>query len=104
MKMTLIAMISALVMTNSVEAQNASTGVTTTSGYSAVSPTGNSINAAPINRPSQGSGINSGALNNGTTGDTIGTGPGTSSGPFAAPGIDPATAAAPRIITLRRLR
>jgi hypothetical protein len=65
-------------------AQNISTGSTTSSGDSAVSPAaGNPINDGSngTNRPSFGAGINSGAMNNGTTGDTIGTGSGTLSVP-----------------------
>jgi hypothetical protein len=85
MKMTVFVALLALVVANSIAfAQNASTGATTTSGDSAVSPAaGNPIDAASngTNRPSQGTGVNSGALNNGTTGDTIGTGPGTSNKP-----------------------
>jgi hypothetical protein len=90
MKITLIAAVSVLVLTSSMaSAQNASTGATTTSGDSAVSPaTGNPIdaNSNGTNRPSQGAGVNSGVLNNGTTGDTIGTGLGTSSKPSAGQG------------------
>jgi hypothetical protein len=90
MKITVFAAVSVLILGNSIAfAQNASTGVTATSGDSAVSPAaGNPIDAASngTNRPSQGAGVNSGVLNNGTTGDTIGTGPGTSSKPSSALG------------------
>jgi hypothetical protein len=82
MKLATIAVASVVIFSSSLAlAQNASTGSTTTSGDSAVSPpTGSPMGT---NRPSPGAGINSGAMNNGTTGDTIGTGPGTSAGPSA---------------------
>jgi hypothetical protein len=84
MRFASIAAVTAVVFTSSLAlAQNASTGSTTTSGDSAVSPA--TVNPAGgsngTNRPSPGAGVNSGALNNGTTGDTIGTGSGTSNGP-----------------------
>jgi hypothetical protein len=65
-------------------AQNASTGSTTTTGDSAVSPASPNRTQDPassITRSSPGEGVNSGAMNNGTTGDTIGTGRGTSTEP-----------------------
>jgi hypothetical protein len=84
MKKTLLLTVSLLVLAGSAAlAQNASTGATTTSGDSAVSPAagGPPGMSSGTNRPSQGTGVNSGVLNNGTTGDTIGTGPGTSGRP-----------------------
>ena len=81
MKFTTIIMASAVILTSSLAlAQNVSTGSTTSSGDSAVSPAaGNPTNdgSKVTNRPSPGAGIASGAMNNGTTGDTIGTGSGT---------------------------
>jgi hypothetical protein len=95
MKSTLIAAVSALVLTSSLAlAQNANTGSATSSGDAAISPA--TVNPAGsssrTDRPSPGAGINSGAMNNGTTGDTIGTGPGTTSGPAAGPGTAASTA------------
>jgi hypothetical protein len=90
MKIIMIAVVSALSLTSSIAiAQNASTGATTTSGDSAVSPAAVNpidMNSSGANRPSQGAGVNSGVLNNGTTGDTIGTGPGTSGRPSTGQG------------------
>src|ERR1700681_142127 len=81
MKFTMILTASAVVLTSSLAlAQNVSTGSTTSSGDSAVSPAaGNPTTDSPNgpDRRSPGAGINSGAMNNGTTGDTIGTGSGT---------------------------
>jgi hypothetical protein len=88
MKNTLIAVVSALVLTSSPAlAENANTGSTVPSGDAAVSPatTNPAGGSSGTDRPSLGAGINSGAMNNGTTGDTIGTGRGTASGP--APGL-----------------
>jgi hypothetical protein len=95
MKNTLIAAVSALVLTGSLAlAENANTGSTTPSGDAAVSPaTANPAGSSSrTDRPSPGAGINSGALNNGTTGDTIGTGTGTTGGPVAGPGTAAGTA------------
>jgi hypothetical protein len=86
MKTTLVAAVSALVLTSSLAlAQNANTGSTTPPGDAAVSPaTANPAGGSPrTERPSPGAGVNSGAMNNGTTGDTIGTGSGTTSAPAA---------------------
>jgi hypothetical protein len=84
-KITLMAATAMFLVNSSLAlAQNSSTGVTTTSGDSAVSPaTGNPVGTPSGSdiRPSPGAGVNSGALNNGTTGDTIGTGPGSSNRP-----------------------
>lgn len=95
MKITLIAAVSALVLTGSLAlAENANTGSTTPSGDAAVSPaTANPAGSSSrTERPSPGAGVNSGALNNGTTGDTIGTGPGTTSAPAAGLGTAAGTA------------
>jgi opacity protein-like surface antigen len=87
MKNSLIAAVSALVLTSSMaSAQNAGTNSSTPPGDSAVSPaTANPAGGSNrTDRPSPGAGINSGAMNNGTTGDTIGTGSGTTNWPAAA--------------------
>jgi hypothetical protein len=89
MKLIVIAATTLIFSGSFVLAQNASTGSTTTTGDSAISPATPSQSNSSANgasRLSPGTGINSGAMNNGTTGDTIGTGPGTASGPAANPG------------------
>jgi hypothetical protein len=88
MRAASITAVAAVIFTSSLAfAQNASTGSTTPSGDSAVSPA--AVNPASgvsngTHRSSPGTGVNSGAMNNGTTGDTIGTGPGTSSPPSSS--------------------
>jgi hypothetical protein len=93
-KITLITATVALLLGGSIAlAQNASTGATTTSGDSAVSPAASKpVSAASggDDRPTPGVGVNSGVLNNGTTGDTIGTGPGTTNRPSDGLGTSPA--------------
>jgi hypothetical protein len=89
MKNTLIAAISALILSGSLAlAQNANSGSTNPAGDAAVSPAtaDPAGGSSRTDRPSLGAGINSGAMNNGTTGDTIGTGTGTTSAPAAGPG------------------
>ena len=90
MKLIVIAATTLIFSGSFVLAQNASTGSTTTTGDSAISPAtpsqSNSSASGDASRLSPGTGINSGAMNNGTTGDTIGTGPGTASGPVENPG------------------
>ena len=89
MKFTVFAAAAIMLSSSSVIlAQNASTGLTTTTGDAAISPASpaqinSSTNGA--SRPNSGTAINSGAMNNGTTGDTIGTGSGTPSGPAPSP-------------------
>jgi hypothetical protein len=96
MKHTLVAAVSALVLTSSLALAQSSRGggSTTPSGDAAVSPaTANPAGGSSrTERPSLGAGINSGAMNNGTTGDTIGTGRGTTSAPAAGPGTAAGTA------------
>ena len=83
---SLIAAVSALVLTSSLaSAQTTNNGSTTPPGDAAVSPaTANPAGGSVrTDRPNPGTGINSGAMNNGTTGDTIGTGSGTTREPGA---------------------
>lgn len=82
MRSTVVAAIGLILSTTTVLAQNASTGLTVTTGDSAVSPAaanpvGDTAHSESSATP--GNGINSGTSSYGTTGDTIGTGRGTSS-------------------------
>jgi hypothetical protein len=84
MKFSALAAATLILSGSVVLAQNASTGSTTTTGDSAVSPASPKRTQDPANGitgSAPGEGINSGAMNNGTTGDTIGTGRGTSNEP-----------------------
>jgi hypothetical protein len=91
MKFAIIALISAVLFTNSMAlAQKVSTGSATTSD-AAVSPaTSNPGNVSSRDNNGPGAGIASGAMNNGTTGDTIGTGHGTPAAPATGTTTTPA--------------
>ena len=94
MKFAIIAIAATALVANSpVQAQNPSTGSTTTTGDAAVSPAASNpanTSSSGHNRPGPGAGVASGVLNNGTTGDTIGTGHGTPPAPTTGTSPSPA--------------